>query len=87
MDPIKLRLILDRAVELADAKRENEIAQKAASRPGSLRGVGRETPIQCGRLYTDRTSSFFVRSVLITGESAPAKNLSLVHFTDEPAER
>jgi DNA-binding NtrC family response regulator len=75
LDPIKLRLILDRAVELADAKRENELLRRQLRDRGAFGElVGNSDSMR--KVYTliEQVASSSA-SVLITGESGTGKEL------------
>jgi DNA-binding NtrC family response regulator len=75
IDPHKLRIVLDRAVELAEAKRENELLRRQLQDRGAFGElVGTSDPIR--KIYTliEQVAPSSA-SVLITGESGTGKEL------------
>jgi DNA-binding NtrC family response regulator len=75
IDPHKLRLVLDRALELAVAKRENELLRRQLKDRGAFGElVGNSEPIR--KIYTliEQVAPSSA-SVLITGESGTGKEL------------
>ena len=75
IDPHKLRLVLDRAVELSEAKRENELLKRQLQDRGAFGElVGNSDAIR--RVYTliEQVAPSSA-SVLITGESGTGKEL------------
>jgi DNA-binding NtrC family response regulator len=75
LDPNRLRLVLDRAVELADARRENELLRRQLRDRGAFGElVGNSDPMR--KVYTliEQVAPSSA-SVLITGESGTGKEL------------
>jgi DNA-binding NtrC family response regulator len=75
LDPNRLRLVLDRAVELADARRENELLRRQLRDRGAFGElVGNSDPMR--KVYTliEQVAASSA-SVLITGESGTGKEL------------
>lgn len=75
IDPSKLRIVLNRAVELADAKRENELLRRQLQDRGAFGElVGNSDAIR--KIYTliEQVAPSSA-SVLITGESGTGKEL------------
>jgi DNA-binding NtrC family response regulator len=75
LDPNRLRLVLDRAVELADARRENELLRRQLRDRGAFGElVGNSDPML--KVYTliEQVAPSSA-SVLITGESGTGKEL------------
>jgi DNA-binding NtrC family response regulator len=75
LDPGRLRLVLDRAVELADAKRENELLRRQLRDRGAFGElVGNSDSMR--KVYTliEQVAASSA-SVLITGESGTGKEL------------
>ncbi|PYS72462.1 MAG: transcriptional regulator [Acidobacteria bacterium] len=75
IDPNKLRLVLDRALELSEAKRENELLRRQLQDRGAFGElVGNSDPIR--KVYTliEQVAPSSA-SVLITGDSGTGKEL------------
>jgi DNA-binding NtrC family response regulator len=75
IDPHKLRLVLDRALELSEARRENELLKRQLQDRGAFGElVGNSEPIR--KIYTliEQVAPSSA-SVLITGESGTGKEL------------
>jgi DNA-binding NtrC family response regulator len=75
IDPNKLRIVLDRAVELAEAKRENELLRRQLQDRGAFGElVGSSDPIRKIYKLIEQVAPSSA-SVLITGESGTGKEL------------
>jgi DNA-binding NtrC family response regulator len=75
VDPDKLRVVLERAVELAEARRENEILRRQLRDRGAFGElVGSSEPMQTVYSLVEQVASSSA-SVLITGESGTGKEL------------
>src|SRR2546425_5972765 len=75
VDDNKLRLVLDRAVELTEAKRENELLRRQLQDHGTFGElVGNSAPMREVYSLVDQVASSSA-SVLITGESGTGKEL------------
>src|SRR6267142_4947093 len=75
VDPDKLRVVLERAVELAEARRENEILRRQLRDRGAFGElVGSSEPLQTVYALVEQVASSSA-SVLITGESGTGKEL------------
>src|SRR2546428_573455 len=75
VDAEKLRVVLERAVELAEARRENEILRKQLRDRGAFGElVGNSEPMQKVYVLIEQVASSSA-SVLITGESGTGKEL------------
>ena len=75
VDAEKLRVVLERAVELAEARRENEILRKELRDRGAFGElVGNSEPMQRVYVLIEQVASSSA-SVLITGESGTGKEL------------
>src|SRR2546421_3175586 len=75
VDANKLRVVLDRAVELTEAKRENELLRRQLQDHGTFGElVGNSAPMREVYSLVDQVASSSA-SVLITGESGTGKEL------------
>src|SRR5438552_768587 len=75
VDANKLRVVLDRAVELTEAKRENELLRRQLQDHGTFGElVGNSSPMREIYSLVDQVASSSA-SVLITGESGTGKEL------------
>jgi len=75
VDANKLRVVLDRAVELTEAKRENELLRRQLQEHGTFGElVGNSAPMREVYSLVDQVASSSA-SVLITGESGTGKEL------------